>query len=294
MPTTEDYGLIAAAKAAADTPPVPSSSPSNPTAQEGANNLPYPGSSNLLPPSSGGPPDQAAPLITADSPRAVVIESTVIPNLVPLMLHFSAVLGPSWGLILFTLQDRWIEPLAPPFQRLLASGHIEVRFLPATTELSSSSAVSRFLTGPWLWEQMRTAKRVLLFQTDSVLCAKAEASVEDFFEYDFVGAPIAPIYGAGYNGGLSVRNPRTFLEITKSVDFAASGHEFEDQFFYEELKKRGAPMPEADVAKRFSVETIYYETPLGYHQPQRWQQENMPAIEEWCPEVKMLIGRRAQ
>lgn len=232
--------------------------------------------------------------LAADRPVAVIIESAVIPNLIPLMLHFTTVLGPAWGMILFTLEDRWIEPLSPAFQRHLETGRIEVRFLSPDTELTSSAAVSRFLTSPWIWEQVAIAKRVLLFQSDSVLCSKSEAAVEDYFKFDFAGAPIAAVYGAGFNGGLSVRNPRLFLQIAREVDFMSSGHKFEDQFFYEELKKRGAEMPAEEEAKTFAVETIFYETPLGYHQPQRWQALNMPVIEEWCPEVKMLVGRRAQ
>lgn len=229
-----------------------------------------------------------------DRPQAIIIESDMIANLVPIMLHFATILGPTWGMILFTMPGRWIEPLSPAFQRLVDAGNIEVRFLPPETELRNSQAVSRFLASPWIWEQVQSARRVLLFQSDSVLCSKAEARVEDYFKYDLVGAPIAEQYGQGYNGGLSMRNPRMFLDITREVDFAASGHEFEDQFFYGELRKRGASMPDVEVARTFSVETIYYETPLGYHQPQRWQAARMNEIEEWCPEVKMLIGRRAQ
>lgn len=231
--------------------------------------------------------------LTPESPRAVIIESEIIPNLIPIMLHFTSVLGPSWGMILFTLQDRWIEPLSPAFQRHLASGRIEVRFLPKDSELTSSQAVSRFLTSPWLWEQVSLATRILLFQTDSIICSKSQVAVDEYFQYDFVGAPIDPKYGQGYNGGLSIRNPRLFLQVTREVDYTTSGQGFEDQFFYLELQKRGAEMPPEEVAKTFAVETVYYETPLGYHQPQRWQAEKMTDIEDWCPEVKMLIGRRA-
>lgn len=232
--------------------------------------------------------------LTPESPRAVIIESETIPNLIPIMLHFTSVLGPSWGMILFTLQDRWIEPLSPAFQRHLASGRIEVRFLPKDNEpLTSSQAVSRFLTSPWLWEQVSRATRILLFQTDSVICSKSQVAVDEYLQYDFVGAPIDPKYGKGYNGGLSIRNPRLFLQIAREVDFGTSGQGFEDQFFYLELQKRGAEMPPEEVAKTFAVETVYYETPLGYHQPQRWQADKMKDIEDWCPEVKMLIGRRA-
>lgn len=236
-----------------------------------------------------GPPPPAA-----DRPKAVIVESSMIPNLIPVMLHFATVLGPAWGMVLFTLRDNWVEPLSAPFQRLQDEGRVEVRFLPEGTKLADSGSVSRFLTSPWLWEQVIDAKRVLLFQSDSILCARSEERVEDYFKYDLVGAPIAEQYGQGFNGGLSVRNPRVFLNVTRSVDFASSGHEFEDQYFYAELKKAGAELPTVEAAMTFAVETMYYETPLGYHQPQRWQAAKMGNIEEWCPEVKMLIGRRAQ
>lgn len=236
-----------------------------------------------------GPPPPAV-----DRPKAVIIESSMIPNLIPVMLHFATVLGPAWGMVLFTLKDNWVEPLSAPFQRLQDEGRVEVRFLPEGTKLADSGSVSRFLTSPWVWEQVSDARRVLLFQSDSILCSRSEERVEDYFKYDLVGAPIAEQYGQGFNGGLSVRNPRVFLNVTRSVDFATSGHEFEDQYFYAELKKAGAELPTVEAAMTFAVETMYYETPLGYHQPQRWQAAKMANIEEWCPEVKMLIGRRAQ
>lgn len=234
------------------------------------------------------------PALDPENPRAVIIETIIIPSLVPIMLHFASVLGPSWGMILFTLEEHWIEPRSPAFQRHLVSGRIEVRFLPKGTELVSSQSVSRFLTGPWLWEQLAQATRVLLFQSDSVLCSRSEALVEDFFQYDYIGAPIDDEHGEGFNGGLSLRNPKMFLQVAREVDFASSVEGYEDQFFYQELKKRGAELPTEEVAMTFAVETIFHENPLGYHQPQRWQADKIGVIEEWCPEVKLLIGRRAE
>jgi hypothetical protein len=224
---------------------------------------------------------------------AVIIETKMTANLIPLMLHFAAVLGAAWPIVLFTLEAHWRTPPSPAFRRAIASGAISVRYLPPATELTNSASVSRFLTRPWLWEQLVSAPRVLLFQTDSIVCAKAGQTVDDFAEFDFVGAPIDPQFGAGYNGGLSLRNPELFLNITQQWDFATSGDEFEDQWFFKMAKATGGKLPELDVAKTFAVETIYYENPLGYHQPARWQADRMDEIEEWCPEVKMLIGRRA-
>lgn len=99
--------------------------------------------------------------------------------------------------------------------------------------------------------------------------------------------------GRGYNGGLSLRNPKLFLEITQEADFETDPAELEDQWFFAQLQMRGARLPTEEVARTFSVESMWYEKPLGYHQPQRWLAERMGQIEGWCPEVSMLAGRRA-
>lgn len=227
-----------------------------------------------------------------------MIETEETPNLVPLMLHFSTVLGPRWTVLLYTLEANWTRPESPAFHRARLAGHLEVRYLPPETRFTSSQSVSRFLTSPWLWEQLKDAQHVLLWQTDSIICSKSWQTVDDFFGYDFIGAPIDPKYGEGYNGGLSLRNPGLFLNITRTASFEESGMEFEDQWFYKELKAKvadgSAVLPSEDMALAFSVESIYYDSPLGYHQPERWQKAHMDEIEERCPEVRMLLGRRAK
>lgn len=270
------------------------------------------------------------------------------PNLVPIILHFANILGPRWPVVLLTLRARWAEPASPAFRRHAAAGRVRVDFLPEGTAFPSHAAVSLFLARPWLWERFQSAGRVLLFQADSVLCGASGRAVEDYLGWDFVGAPVAPAYGVGYNGGLSLRNPRLLLEVLRDPgnDFARdsglgavegavggagegrgevaareegggqgqsqekdkekeeekeqkeennnpppkpSWMKFEDQWFYMKLKERGAKLPDQDVARTFSVETVYYEKPLGYHQPFRWlnAQQKKQAM-EWCPEIGML------
>ena len=73
-----------------------------------------------------------------------------------------------------------------------------------------------------------------------MLCANAARSVDDYFDYDFVGAPIAEGLGSGYNGGLSLRKRSSILRILERWDWAATkdekaredGDRFEDQWYY--------------------------------------------------------------
>lgn len=166
---------------------------------------------------------------------AVMIEDRPRKNLVALILHFNSVLGPSWPIVIYTSSENLgIFSSSAALGRHLRSGIISIRILPSTVLFTNSDSVSRFLTRPWLWENLAPAKHILIFQSDSMLCANAARSVEDFFEYDFVGAPIAPHLGAGMNGGLSLRKRETILRILYEWDWEVDkGSRFEDRWFYD-------------------------------------------------------------
>lgn len=309
-----------------------SDQPANPSATPGAPApIALPGDSFYLtdalhtalnPPKPPTPPPPPPPAFPDSAAVIMETDPSKIPNLVPLMLHFAQLLGPKWPVVLVTLKANWIEPASPAFRRLMREQRIKIFFLPEETNFASHESVSIFLTQPWFWEQFTSADRVLLFQADSVICANSEASIEDFAQWDLVGAPIASQYGVGYNGGLSLRNPRAMLEVindpavpsfeevlrrnnaeiarAKAEEGEEAGEEanrqvpswekFEDQWFYAKLKDREAyKLPDTAAAKAFAVETVWHEKPLGYHQPFRWLTawQKSKAV-EWCPELNML------
>jgi hypothetical protein len=117
----------------------------------------------------------------------------------------------------------------------LKSGLISVRILPQGTLFTNSDSVSAFLTKPWLWEDLAPATHVLMFQSDSMLCSNAARSVDDFFEYDFIGAPFAAKLGEGMNGGLSLRKRESMLRVLDENDWATDkGSRFEDRWYYDQ------------------------------------------------------------
>ncbi len=164
-----------------------------------------------------------------------MIEDRPRTNLIPLIMHFSAVLGPSWPIVIYTSSENvGIFSSSAAFRRQLRSGVVQIRILPSTVLFTNSDSVSAFLTKPWLWENLAPAKYILMFQSDSMICSNAARTVEDFFEYDFVGAPIAPNLGAGMNGGLSLRKRETFLRILDEWDWEKEkGRRFEDRWFFD-------------------------------------------------------------
>jgi len=229
---------------------------------------------------------------------AVIIEDRPLENLIPLIIHFSAVLGPSWPVVLFTSLTSIHDSAA--LRRHLSSERVIIRSLPADLKFETHFDVSLFLTQPWFWEQLAPAKNVLLFQTDSIICGNAQLSVDDFLDYDLIGAPIQEEWhGQGYNGGLSLRNRALVLDIiehdTKIHPLNATAEldidKYEDQWFYMRMLDHKANLPSEDIAKTFSVQTLFYEFPVGYHQPEKFQKENMTLIEQWCPEVKLVTDK---
>ncbi len=187
---------------------------------------------------------------SSDEKIAAIVETRMLDNLIPLILHFAMVLGPTWQVVLFITEEIWRMPNSTHFQRVVREGQVKVRFLPPETDLADWETVSWFMTRPWLWEQVRSASRVLIFQTDSIICTNSNWTVDDFLEWDFIGAPLDPAWNQeGYNGGLSLRNPKLILDI-----LADSGDDFEelwranrsdlyveDRWYYG--KMRGCPMP---------------------------------------------------
>jgi hypothetical protein len=261
------------------------------------------------------------------SKAAVIIETRFRANLIPLILHFTAVLGPTWPIIVYTSAESvGLFSASAALGRYLHSGLIQIRVLPQTVLFTSAASVNAFMTKPWLWENLAPAEHILIFQSDSMLCANAARSVEDFFDYDFVGAPIAKHLGAGYNGGLSLRKRGSMLRILEEWDWNETkqdGDPSEDQWYFRRYTIPNLPspiscclltywcnrltdlqeneskdgiepedagainLPSMEIARTFAVETIDYPHPLGVHQVHRWLKTQMLSLDDWCPEYKL-------
>jgi hypothetical protein len=167
---------------------------------------------------------QAVPTLGLDLPKlrplegittknvAAIIENGPLEKIVPLLLHFSSVLGPEWSIILFTSQD--IIPTSSAFHRAIDELRISVRFLPRPrSQVSIHQPRSLILTKTWFWEQLAPAEHVLLLQSDSILCANSHHRIEDFLEYDFVGTPILKHEGVDRHGGKIVGNLDSGLSL---------------------------------------------------------------------------------
>jgi hypothetical protein len=157
---------------------------------------------------------------------------------------------------------------------------------------------SRLLCSEAFWRTIR-AENCLIFQTDSITCGSSDCDLDQFINYDFVGAPCPSYVTIGlkilfacrlmkseekyYNGGLSFRKRSKMLEIVQK--FPWDGKITEDVWFCHHLPKIGGKLPDLATARKFSFEAeLLGETPWGLHKPRK----NYSKLCNVCPEFKSI------
>jgi len=115
--------------------------------------------------------------------------------------------------------------------------------------------ISRFLTNRWIYETvLQPAEWLLVFQTDSILCANSRQSLNEWLDYDWVGAPWNPQGRFGGNGGLSLRRVSAIVDVLKNQE-RIENSEPEDVWLTERLGHRpGANLANGTVSLTFSGE----------------------------------------
>lgn len=119
------------------------------------------------------------------------------------------------------------------------------------------------LTNVMFYNHIET-ETFLVFQTDSMILNKEQ--INEFLEYDYVGAPWAETGLVG-NGGLSLRRKSKMVEIIHAKSSYINTIYNEDGFFCHAQHNVPMRVPTFNEATRFSVETVFHDTPFGIHKP---------------------------
>lgn len=241
---------------------------------------------------------------------AFIVETQYTQHLLPLILHFHGVLGPDWPIVFYTSEEMIAQHLSTAagsaassvWAGAVAAGAVDVRAIPADRgfDLSTRVGVNRFLADRWLWAALAPARHVLLFQSDSIICANSPHRAEDFAQWDFIGAP--PLEDRQwYHGGLTLRNRTMIMDILEAeggADWLAetkAGTEGggEDIWFANKMLERGGNLPWVDYAVEFAVEFDWNwersKTPFGFHKVHADAAASMGEIAEYCPEIALAV-----
>ncbi|CAF0884594.1 unnamed protein product [Didymodactylos carnosus] len=128
---------------------------------------------------------------------------------------------------------------------------------------------NHMLTNLSFWEKI-LGEKVLFFQMDTLFCANTPHRITDYLVYDFIGAPwhskfhLPPGIIVG-NGGFSLRNKNKTIKLLKMKPY--DGAVPEDVWYSMYFHLVNATIAPLEVAKTFSVESIFYERPVAMHKP---------------------------
>lgn len=153
-----------------------------------------------------------------------------------------------WELVVFT-------GIKDDFARAELAG-IKTRFIKIHVHNLTISLYNKLLTSKDFWKSLNYEK-VLIFQHDSGLLREG---IDEFLQYDFIGAPIKHIKYPALNGGLSLRSPQKMIDVIESLKYNETIHGNEDMYFCNHMEV--API---EAARNFSCETMFELGTLGYH-----------------------------
>ena len=207
-------------------------------------------------------------LCLAHEKCAVIIEPRQHPHLSYVIRNVMHFLDDSWGLCIVhgTKNQQFVEEMITDWGDILLL-NCGVPDLPGDAYAAFKCQVS-------LWQQL-PSEIILTFETDSIL---RRSGIEEFLEYDYVGAPwrwswpaIKKTEGIVGNGGLSLRRKSVMLQILASHRYKPGIPE--DVFFSRWLYRDGYHLPPVEKAARFSTETIFEPHSLGLHKAWRYHTE---------------------
>ncbi|ESZ90840.1 hypothetical protein SBOR_8785 [Sclerotinia borealis F-4128] len=247
--------------------------------------------------------EHASPTSTLDPRKlAFMIETRPLPHLPLQLTHMTSVIPPEWT-FKFMGSNTSINYLLGfhHLKHLVASKKLTLIPLPSHWNVSNRESISQMFTDPELYKFLLPAEHLLVFQPDSIFCTKAPTTLNDFIQYDYIGAPWGPNSTYGGNGGLSLRRVSSILRLLEKERRKPKDGALEDLWLSNKLNKlKGSKMANAKVSKTFSVESVWDEAPLGYHigwlgahHQQIWDKpEYVSHIMNYCPEVKIILGMK--
>ncbi|RDW65056.1 hypothetical protein BP6252_10707 [Coleophoma cylindrospora] len=189
---------------------------------------------------------------------AFLVENRPNPILAPLILHFMSVVPPDWRFhFMGSLDSVALVNDSLAIQHQVQIGKLDLTYIPSNMSTENQEMISRFLTNLWLYETLlHPAEWLLVFQTDSMLCANSRQSLNSWLEYDWVGAPWHPTSRFGGNGGLSLRRVSAIIDVLKNQERELNGLP-EDVWLTDRLGHRpNAKLANGTASITFSGENI--------------------------------------
>lgn len=125
------------------------------------------------------------------SKLALLIEPDPIIHLIPQILHMIALVPPDWR-FLFIGSHQSVLTVGQAFatRQYQVAGKLDVMELPYPWSINSKESVSRMLTDVRFYDEvLPDVEWIFKYDSDSILCANSESSLNTWLDWSWVGSP---------------------------------------------------------------------------------------------------------
>lgn len=248
--------------------------------------------------------DHARPSPYNSSKLAILVEPRPLPHLVPQILHMIAVVPPDWKFLFIGSNQSVISvgrAWATKHQQKI--GKLDLITMPDPWQINSKEGVYRTMTDLRFYDEFLPGVEWLLkYEHDSILCANAPVSLNQWLSWDWTGAPRSPTDRFSGNGGLTMRRVSAIRRVL-AIQSRLNNSDPEDEWF----GRRVLVLPGAKVASaahgQFAVEDTYISQPMGFHvreggmvlPPAVWKNRTQrQEIFTYCPELAIIMDMKLE
>ena len=225
----------------------------------------------------------------SDKVWGVIVESRKHPSLEYIVNLFSRRLGVGIQLFHSTANESFIKNTS--ISALIEQGKVVLTSL--RFETLSPVQYNALLLSKVFWNAVIGRQKILVFQTDSILCPKSEYALDDFLEFDYIGSkwprerPISMVIDGG-NGGLSLRDWGKSMECLNRFP-AKLWPGGEDGYFAFHIDLIADRVGRPKDCAKFSTQSEFLACSFGAHKISELDENSLKKFLEYCPEARKIL-----
>ena len=178
-----------------------------------------------------------------------------------------------------------------PFVESITKGIKNLQLVELDKDNYTAKDYNDFVKSSNFWKYITTEK-LLIFQTDSMLCSNSDYKLEDFEKYDFIGSRTPWDFKLpGGNGGLSVRDVIKSKKCISEYENGKLDHlkKYGEDGFFARCFDASADhvLPTDDEKDMFSSQNYFTKKSFGGHQVSvQLSDDDREEFYSYCPEYK--------
>ena len=194
---------------------------------------------------------------------AIIVEPREHKALEFVLDNFLENLSNDWNIIIFhgNKNEKYVKDI---IQNKLSNHISRIKLINLNVDNLTIEEYNKLLVSRKFYDYIPT-EIFLIFQTDTIICNEYKSNINNYLEYDYVGAPWKHLKMKVGNGGLSLRRKSKMLEIIDNCPYKDKLNE--DLYFTQECPEIDRNIPIWQDATHFSVETVYEDKSFGVHKP---------------------------